>query len=268
MKKVFLAIIALTTLVIACNKTELKENPNTANPNPIRTRTSCEYTSITSPFTNTNLETNLSMLGRLHNECLTYYFNSAQSSGLTKDNQPAFDNHLQSTLKAFNESNGINLNEGSFYPCINSNQVLYSDDNFQTSFSTEAQNIINAVVALLSDETKTYNDYVTGLNQLKANAYALSVENEKISVLCMITVSTYSLEYWNSHLNEWIVYFGGKKTRLSKLGKIGLSDGIGAIRGAIGGGFIGGPIGVFAGALCGAGANSVVRGLVLGFTGY
>ena len=55
---------------------------------------------------------------------------------------------------------------------------------------------------------------------------------------------------------------------MSKLGKVALSDGIGALRGGILGFVAGGPVTAFAGALCGAGCNSVVRGLVLGFTGH
>jgi hypothetical protein len=69
-------------------------------------------------------------------------------------------------------------------------------------------------------------------------------------------------------LNDWVIYFGGKKIRMSKLGKVALSDGIGALRGGILGFVAGGPVTAFAGALCGADCNSVVRGLVLGFTGH
>ncbi len=269
MKKIILACLTITIIGIACNKPQIDNSiPAEFNIGLNFTRGSCEFTSITTPFANNNLESNLDLLGRMHNECLENYFTQAQLSGLTKDDQPAFDEHLRNTLKNFNESKGIIINEGGLYSCINSNSVLYEDDKYQTDFSTESQTIINSVVTLLNDETKTSADYVAGLNSLQILATNLTIEKEKIPILCMIKVSLRSVEYWNAHLNEWVIYFGGKKTRMSKLGKIGLSDGIGALRGGILGFVAGGPVTAFAGALCGAGCNSVMRGLMLGFTGH
>ncbi len=51
------------------------------------------------------------------------------------------------------------------------------------------------------------------------------------------------------------------------IGRMVVSDAVGAFQGAVFGGLGGGPIGAFAGAILGAGARSVMRGLFYGFTG-
>lgn len=238
-------------------------------------KSDCNITGITNTlFSDNDLENNLELLGKLHNDCMTDYFNSVTQQSLQLNDQPNFDNHLRTTLQNFFENKGVILNEGNIYPCVNSAQPLWGNSDYQTNLSSDAQQIISNVVDLFNDESVDYYDLIQELNSLKSQAYSLNNDTEKTIVLSMIVVGINSTEYWYTHAEDWRNYFGnsgGLSTLSSKssvLKKVGLSDAIGAVRGGIGGVALGGPAGIFAGALVGASVNSCVRAIVYGATGY
>lgn len=262
--------------IFSCNKKE-QFAPGESHQQLAKYSTGC-YGSVSSFFdTKLEMDHNIDLVAKLHNEYLADFYNQAYTKNIIF-NGADYNDFVRETSKSYFEGIGISITDNSFYGC---QSTVYADstDNFRDTLSGSGQIVYDSILStMLAYETLSAEQFSIKMNACYTQAGYLT-EQESIALKMMIRVGQRSFEYWEDHFDQWTelidinsIQQGGKRARKGTASRTQVliatacTDANGAAVGGFLGWCFGGPAGGFAFGLVKAGWDSatslVVRRLL------
>jgi len=214
------------------------------------------------------------IIGKEHNNTLSYVYNDISSHKLTFTSKQEFINIFNEPLiKAVKKSEIIQNSNLEKEKIVNYTNYYYNkpfainrSEQLPDTLSSKFIELYNQLIDVSNNKNQTINEYFEQINILENEAFNnLTDENEIQIFFIASSVGKSSFNYWMTHIDEWETLFNSSTNKLSDNpydhpildGIVGADIG-GAVAGALSAA-VTGPLGWCAGGILGSSAYSTAK---------